>query len=143
MDASGLVLAPYPRPAGWAAAAACGGSAQQQRNGRPIIVRDLVIEGNRRVQEAVILGRIQSKPGSPFSPTQLSEDVRSVFGLGACDMNGADYNEWMFALRYLAVVAAAVWAGGLLALGAVAAPSIFDRGLIRSAGSSWLPQLSH
>lgn len=41
-------------------------------------------------------------------------------------MNGADYNEWMFALRYLAVVAAAVWAGGLLALGAVAAPSIFD-----------------
>ena len=41
-------------------------------------------------------------------------------------MNGADYNEWMFALRYVAVVAAAVWAGGLLALGAVAAPSIFD-----------------
>jgi hypothetical protein len=32
----------------------------------------------------------------------------------------------MFALRYLAVAAAAVWAGGLLALGAVAAPSIFD-----------------
>ena len=41
-------------------------------------------------------------------------------------MSGADYNDWMFALRYLAVVAAAVWAGGLLALGAVAAPSIFD-----------------
>ena len=41
-------------------------------------------------------------------------------------MNGADYNEWMFALRFFAVVAAAVWAGGLLALGAVAAPAIFD-----------------
>lgn len=32
----------------------------------------------------------------------------------------------MFALRYVAVVAATVWTGGLLALGAVAAPSIFD-----------------
>jgi hypothetical protein len=32
----------------------------------------------------------------------------------------------MFALRYVAVVAAAVWAGGLLALGAVAAPAVFD-----------------
>ena len=47
-------------------------------------------------------------------------------GDAACDMNGADYNEGMFTLRYVAVVAAAVWAGGLLALGAVAAPSIFD-----------------
>ena len=32
----------------------------------------------------------------------------------------------MFALRYVALVAAAVWAGGLLALGAIAAPAIFD-----------------
>ena len=32
----------------------------------------------------------------------------------------------MFSLRYLAVIAATVWAGGLLALGAVAAPSIFE-----------------
>jgi outer membrane protein insertion porin family len=52
---------------------------------RPIIIRDLVVEGNRRVQEAVILGRIQSRPGNPFSPQQLSEDVRAVFGLGFFD----------------------------------------------------------
>jgi outer membrane protein insertion porin family len=52
---------------------------------RPIIIRDLVVEGNRRVQEAVILGRIQSRPGSPFSPSQLSEDVRAVFALGFFD----------------------------------------------------------
>lgn len=32
----------------------------------------------------------------------------------------------MFALRYAALLAAALWAGGLLALGAIAAPSIFD-----------------
>ncbi len=52
---------------------------------RPILIRDLVIEGNRRVQEAVILGRIQSKPGTQFNPTQLSDDVRSVFALGFFD----------------------------------------------------------
>ena len=52
---------------------------------RPIIIRDLVIEGTRRVQEAVILGRILSRPGSPFSPHQLSEDVRNIFALGFFD----------------------------------------------------------
>jgi outer membrane protein insertion porin family len=52
---------------------------------RPIIIKDLIVEGNRRVQEAVILGRIQSKPGATFNPSQLSDDVRSVFGLGFFD----------------------------------------------------------
>jgi len=56
-----------------------------QAPGRAIIIRDLTVEGNRRVQEAVILGRIQSKPGSAFSPSQLSEDVRNVFALGFFD----------------------------------------------------------
>ena len=32
----------------------------------------------------------------------------------------------MFALRYAAIVAIALWAGGMLILGGVAAPSIFD-----------------
>ena len=32
----------------------------------------------------------------------------------------------MFALRYAALVAAAMWTGGLLTLGVIAAPSIFD-----------------
>lgn len=36
------------------------------------------------------------------------------------------YNEGMLALRYAALLALVVWAGGLIALGAVAAPSIFD-----------------
>ena len=36
------------------------------------------------------------------------------------------YNEWMFALRFAALLALTVWVGGLLALGAVAAPAIFD-----------------
>ena len=41
-------------------------------------------------------------------------------------MGRGDYNERMLALRYAALVAAALWIGGLIALGAVAAPAIFD-----------------
>lgn len=51
----------------------------------PILVKELTVEGNRRVQEAVILGRIKTTLGGPFNPSQLSEDVRSVFGLGFFD----------------------------------------------------------
>ena len=54
--------------------------------GQPqIIVKDLAVEGNRRVQEAVILGRVQTKVGSPFAPARLSEDIRAIFGLGYFD----------------------------------------------------------
>ena len=51
----------------------------------PVIIKELTVEGNRRVQEAVILGRVKSAIGSPFSPSQLSEDVRAVFALGFFD----------------------------------------------------------
>jgi outer membrane protein insertion porin family len=51
----------------------------------PILIRELAVEGNRRVQEAVILGRIRSAVGSAFSPSQASEDLRSVFALGFFD----------------------------------------------------------
>ncbi len=54
--------------------------------GQPqIIVKDLAVEGNRRIQEAVILGRVQTKVGSPFAPARLSEDIRSIFALGYFD----------------------------------------------------------
>ncbi len=38
----------------------------------------------------------------------------------------ANYNERMLVLRYVSLLALVVWVGGLLALGAVAAPAIFD-----------------
>jgi outer membrane protein insertion porin family len=57
----------------------------QPASQRPIVIRELAVEGNRRVQEAVILGRVQSKIGAPFVPAQLSEDIRSIFGLGFFD----------------------------------------------------------
>jgi outer membrane protein insertion porin family len=51
----------------------------------PVLIKEITVEGNRRVQEAVILGRVKSAIGSPFSPAQLSEDVRAVFALGFFD----------------------------------------------------------
>ncbi len=51
----------------------------------PILIKDLSVEGNRRVQEAVILGRVRSKVGSIFNPSLLTDDLRSVFALGFFD----------------------------------------------------------
>jgi len=53
--------------------------------GRPILIRELAVQGNRRVQEALILGRIRSVVGVPFNPSQASDDVRSIFTLGFFD----------------------------------------------------------
>ena len=64
-------------------AALAGVAAAQQQP--PVLVKEIVVEGNRRVQEAVILGRVKSTIGALFSPTQLSEDVRSIFALGFFD----------------------------------------------------------
>jgi outer membrane protein insertion porin family len=58
------------------------GAAQQAPT---ILIKELTVEGNRRVQEAVILGRVQSKLGGPFNPALLSEDLRAIFGLGFFD----------------------------------------------------------
>ena len=52
---------------------------------RQITVKDLVVEGNRRIQEAVIVGRVGTKVGSPFSPNRLAEDIRAIFALGYFD----------------------------------------------------------
>src|SRR5207237_1341613 len=48
-------------------------------------IEDPLAEGNRRVQDAVILGRVKSTVGSTFNPSLLSEDIRSIFGLGFFD----------------------------------------------------------
>lgn len=48
-------------------------------------VRDIAVEGNRRIQTPVIVNRVQTKIGDPFSPTGVREDVRSIFTLGFFD----------------------------------------------------------
>ena len=52
---------------------------------RQIIIKDIAVQGNRRVQEAVILGRVSVKIGTPFVPTLLADDIRNVFALGFFD----------------------------------------------------------
>jgi outer membrane protein insertion porin family len=59
--------------------------AQPPAGARPILIRELTVEGNRRVQEAVILGRVRSSVNAPFNPAQASEDLRSIFALGFFD----------------------------------------------------------
>ena len=52
---------------------------------RPILVKDVLVQGHRRVQEAVILGRVGTRIGGQFSPTRLAEDIRAIFALGYFD----------------------------------------------------------
>lgn len=52
---------------------------------RPILLNEIAVEGHRRVQEAVILGRVQSKVGTPFLPARLGEDIKAIFALGFFD----------------------------------------------------------
>jgi len=50
-----------------------------------ILIKELAVQGNRRVQEAVILGRVQSKVGTSFVPARSADDIRSIFALGFFD----------------------------------------------------------
>jgi outer membrane protein insertion porin family len=62
-----------------------GAPAMAQRSQQPIIIKEIAVEGAKRVQEAVVLGRVKSAVGSPFSPSLLSDDIRSIFSLGFFD----------------------------------------------------------
>ena len=52
---------------------------------RQILVKEIGVQGNRRVQEAVILGRVGAKIGSPFVANRTAEDIRAIFALGFFD----------------------------------------------------------
>ncbi len=52
---------------------------------RPVLVKEIAVQGNRRVQEAVILGRVGLKIGSPFVASRTAEDIRAIFSLGFFD----------------------------------------------------------
>ncbi|HKW95066.1 MAG TPA: outer membrane protein assembly factor BamA [Methylomirabilota bacterium] len=52
---------------------------------RQVLVKEIAVQGNRRVQEAVILGRVSAKIGSPFVANRTAEDIRSIFALGFFD----------------------------------------------------------
>ena len=52
---------------------------------REILVKEIAIQGNRRIQEAVILGRVSARIGSPFAANRTAEDIRAIFSLGFFD----------------------------------------------------------
>ena len=64
---------------------ASASQAQVPPSAPPVLVKEIAIQGNRRVQEAVILGRVSAKVGAPFQPTRLAEDIRAIFALGFFD----------------------------------------------------------
>jgi outer membrane protein insertion porin family len=59
--------------------------AQAPPGALPIVVMEIGVQGNRRIQEAVILGRVQTAVGDPMIPGRLSQDIRAIFGLGFFD----------------------------------------------------------
>jgi outer membrane protein insertion porin family len=67
-------------------------------------VRDLAVEGNRRIQAAVVLNRVQTRIGDSFSPAALRDDVRSIFGLGFFDDVQVRVDEFEGGVRIIFVV---------------------------------------
>jgi outer membrane protein insertion porin family len=82
---------------------AVGGAWAQQP---PLIptVRDIVVEGNRRIQAPAILNRVSTKIGDPLAPAGLRDDVRSIFGLGFFDDVQVRTEEFEGGIRVIFVV---------------------------------------
>jgi outer membrane protein insertion porin family len=57
------------------------------------IIDSIVVSGNMRVDTAAIMQRITSKEGTEFSPDNLREDIRSLYGTGYFDDITADLSE--------------------------------------------------
>ena len=49
------------------------------------LVKEIAVQGNQRVQEAVILRRVSARIGRPFIASGTAEDIRSIFALGFFD----------------------------------------------------------
>jgi outer membrane protein insertion porin family len=67
-------------------------------------VRDIVVEGNRRIQSPAVLNRVQTKIGDPLAPVALRDDVRSIFGLGFFDDVQVRTEEFEGGVRVIFVV---------------------------------------
>lgn len=58
-------------------------------------IMSLVVKGNKRIEQAAILNKIQSKPGKEFSSKRITRDVKALFETGFFydivveDINGA------------------------------------------------------
>lgn len=74
---------PAPPESGSESATSDDGAAQDAPPARdPLVVREVLVEGNRRIDADAIRAAINSQPGGPLSPAAIAGDVRRVFGLG-------------------------------------------------------------
>lgn len=48
----------------------------------PALIQSVEIRGNRKIERAAVLERIQSKVGSAMNPELVRQDIRSIFSLG-------------------------------------------------------------
>ena len=67
-------------------------------------VRDIAVEGNRRIQSAAILNRVQTKIGDAFAPAALRDDVRAIFALQFFDEVQIRTEEFEGGVRVIFVV---------------------------------------
>jgi outer membrane protein insertion porin family len=67
-------------------------------------VREITVEGNRRIQSPVILNRVVTKIGDPFATTAIREDVRNIFNLGFFDDVQVRVEEFEGGVRLIFVV---------------------------------------
>ena len=77
-----------------------------------------------RHSRATSVVTIDSRTG--FRSALARANAAALHGSQSMPLIGVNYNERMLALRYAAVLALAVWVGGLIALAAVVAPAMFD-----------------
>ncbi len=68
--------------AGTRARAGEAGTARPAPDAPGAPVAEVVVRGNRRVDDAVIRTRIKTRAGEPLSPTQVRDDVKSLYQLG-------------------------------------------------------------
>ncbi len=54
-------------------------SALEGQLGKPQLVQDVKIEGNRRIQTAEILRQLKTRPGRYFDPDLLQQDVQAIW----------------------------------------------------------------
>ena len=55
---------------------------QRRPHPAPLAVAAVTVTGAKRVNEAVIRGRIRSQPGAPFDPPTVNQDLLRIYGIG-------------------------------------------------------------
>ncbi len=53
--------------------------------GQTRVIRQIEVQGNKKIESAAVLSKINSRIGSDFSPSLIQQDIRSIFALGYFD----------------------------------------------------------